>query len=130
MSDVDDRIPHPTHLGLNIAKVIPDDRPAYDGDRLVPHPDPDRVAAPVREVLPHDGTLPSTEYLDQIAGEAGGTLARVWELPHDQTIRWLRDALAEGLGDRSGGGGVDHSGHEQADADRDADHHQQRADQP
>lgn len=99
MSDVDDRIPHPTHLGLNIAKVIPDDRPEFDGDHLVPHPDPERVAAPVREVLPEDGTLPSAAYLDQIAGEAGGTLARVWELPHDATVLWLRDALAAGLGE-------------------------------
>lgn len=99
MSDVDDRIPHPTHLGLNIAKVIADDRPEYDGDHLVPHPDPERVAEPVREVLSDDGALPSAEYLDQIAGEAGGTLSRVWELPHDQTVQWLRDALADGLGE-------------------------------
>lgn len=99
MSDVDDRIPHPTHLGLNIAKVISDDRPEFDGDHLVPHPDPARVAGPVLEVLPDDSPLPSAEYLDQIAGEAGGTLARVWELPHDQTVQWLRDALAEGLGE-------------------------------
>ncbi len=109
--------------------MISDDRPEYDGDRLVPHPDPDRVATPVREVLPENGTLPSTEYLDQIAGEAGGTLSRVWELPHDQTIQWLRDALAEGLDEASRGTAADRSGHQQSDADRDADHDEQRADQ-
>lgn len=99
MSDIDDTIPHPTHLGLNIAKVIPDDRPEPQGDGLTPHPDPAAVAAPVREVLPEDGALPSSEYLDQIAMEAGRTLARVWELREGQTVRWVREALAEGLGE-------------------------------
>lgn len=97
MTDIDDRIPHPTHLGLNIAKTIPDDRPEPDGDGLTPHPDPAQVAWPVREVLPDDGVLPSTAYLDQIAEEAGSTLSRVWGLPRDQTVRWVRQALATGL---------------------------------
>ena len=97
MAAVDDEIPHPTHLGLNIAKTIPDDRPDWDGDHLRPHPDPAAVAAPVREVLPEDGSLPSDDYLDLIAGEAGGTLARVWELPEDEVIAWVRQALADDL---------------------------------
>ncbi len=90
----DDEIPHPTHIGLNIAKSISDDRPEYDGDSLRPHPDPAAVAAPVREVLPEDDTMPSEDYLDQIAGEAGVTLARVWELPEDEVVAWIRDAMA------------------------------------
>lgn len=94
---VDDEIPHPTHIGLNIAKAIPDDRPGRDGDGLRPHPDPAAVAAPVREVLPQDGTLPSDDYLDQIAAEAGVTLGRVWELPEDEVVAWIRDALARDL---------------------------------
>ena len=93
----DEDIPHPTHIGLNIAKAIPDDRPERDGDGLRPHPDPAAVAAPVREVLPEDGTLPSEHYLDQIAGEAGVTLARVWELPEDEVVGWIRQALAADL---------------------------------
>lgn len=100
MAGIDDRIPHPTHLGLNIAKTIPDDRPEPDGDGLTPHPDPAKVAWPVREVLPDDGTLPSAVYLDKIATEAGDTLARVWALPRDQTVQWVRDALAVGLGEQ------------------------------
>lgn len=94
---VDDEIPHPTHIGLNIAKVIPEDRPEADADGLTPHPDPAVVAGPVREVLPADGPLPSDDYLDQIACEAGATLARVWDLPQDQVVRWIRDALAADL---------------------------------
>lgn len=97
MSDVDDAIPHPTHIGLNIAKAIDGDRPERDGDRLRPHPDPATVAAPVREVLPEDGSLPSGDYLDRIAAEAGETLARVWELPEDATVTWIREALARDL---------------------------------
>ena len=93
----DEEIPHPTHIGLNIAKAIPDDRPDRDGDGLRPHPDPAAVAAPVRVVLPQDGTLPSDDYLDQIAGEAGATLARVWELPEDEVVAWIRNALAADL---------------------------------
>jgi len=97
MSDVDDAIPHPTHLGLNIAKAIGDDRPERDGDHLIPHAEPAAVAAPVREVLPEDGSLPSDDYLDLIAADAGETLARVWELPEDETVAWIRDALARDL---------------------------------
>lgn len=98
MAVIDDEIPHPTHLGLNIAKVIPDDRPQPDADdELPPHPDPAAVARPVREVLPPDGTLPSEDYLDQIAVEAGRTLARVWELPQPDVVRWIRQALAADL---------------------------------
>ena len=94
----DDRIPHPTHIGLNIAKAIPDDQPATDAEgRLEPHPDPDKVAAPVLEVLPPDAPLPSQEYLGQIATEAGNTLAGVWGTPSDATIQWVRDALRTGL---------------------------------
>lgn len=93
----DEEIPHPTHIGLNIAKAIPDDRPERDGEGLRPHPDPGTVAAPVREVLPEDGGLPSDDYLDHIAGEAGETLARVWELPEDEVVAWIRDALAADL---------------------------------
>ena len=93
----DDQMPHPTHLGLNIAKTIPDDRPERDGDALRPHPEPARVAGPVREVLPEDGEMPSEDYLDQIAGEAGETLARVWELPQEEVQAWIRDALAQDL---------------------------------
>lgn len=96
-TDVDDAIPHPTHIGLNIAKAIGDDRPERDGDGLSPHPDPSEVAAPVREVLPEDGTLPSDDYLDLIAADAGETLARVWELPEDEVVAWIRDALARDL---------------------------------
>lgn len=97
MSDVDDAIPHPTHIGLNIAKAIGDHRPERDGDDLVAHPDPAVVGAPVREVLPEDGRLPSEDYLDLIAADAGETLARVWELPEDETVAWIRDALARDL---------------------------------
>lgn len=122
MADIDDRIPHPTHLGLNIAKTIPDDRPEPDGDGLTPHPDPSRVAWPVREVLPEDGALPSEAYLDQIAEEAGSTLARVWELPHDLTVQWIRQALVTGLSEGDAG-----SGDQQPDADRDTDHDEQRS---
>lgn len=99
MNEIDDRIPHPTHIGLNIAKAIPDDRPDADGDgRLRPHPDPEAVAAPVLEVLPPDAPLPSPEYLDLIASEAGHTLSGVWETPQDATTQWIRDALRTGLG--------------------------------
>ncbi len=119
MADIDDRIPHPTHLGLNIAKTISDDRPEPDGDGLTPHPDPARVAWPVREVLHDDGALPSDDYLDQIAEEAGSTLARVWELPHEQTVQWLRQALATGLAEHDAG-----SGDQQPHADRDTDDHE------
>ena len=95
---VDDRIPHPTHIGLNIAKAIPEDRPTTDTQgRLEPHPDPEKIAAPVLEVLPPDSPLPSSGYLDQIAAEAGDTLAGVWDTPSDATIEWIRDALRAGL---------------------------------
>jgi len=97
---LEERLPHPTHIGLNIAKAIADDRPEQQGDGLTPHPEPDRVAAPVREVLPEDGRLPSSDYLDQIAAECGETLGRVWELPEDDTIHWVRDGIARGLGER------------------------------
>lgn len=98
---VDDRIPHPTHIGLNIAKAIPEDQPTADAQgRFEPHPDPDKVAAPVLEVLPRDAPLPSSDYLDLIATEAGDTLAGVWETPPEETIRWIRDALRTGLDGR------------------------------
>lgn len=98
MSEIDDRIPHPTHIGLNIAKAIPQDRPDADADgNLQPHPDPDKVAAPVLEILPPDAPLPSTEYLDQIAVEAGDTLAGVWETSPEATIRWVRETMRTGL---------------------------------
>ena len=99
MSDVDDQIPQTTHIGLNIAKEVGGDRPDRDGDGLTPHPDPARVAAPVREVLPADGTLPSAAYLDDIAAEAGETLAKVWELPEDEVVAWVRRPLATELED-------------------------------
>lgn len=99
MADVDDQIPHPTHIGLNIAKEVAGDRPDHGGDGLTPHPEPARVAAPVREVLPDDGTLPSEGYLDDIAAEAGETLAKVWELPEDAVVAWIRRPLASELGD-------------------------------
>ena len=97
MHGVDDEIPHPTHIGLNIAKVIPEDRPVPADGRLPPHPEPARVAAPVREVLGDTGELPSVDYLDQIAREAGQTLARVWELPEQDVVAWVRQALADEL---------------------------------
>lgn len=98
MNETDDRIPHPTHIGLNIAKAIPEDQPSVGADgQLEPHPEPAKVAAPVLEVLPEGMPLPSTEYLDQIAVEAGDTLAGVWETPSDATIRWVREGLRVGL---------------------------------
>ena len=97
---LEERLPHPTHIGLNIAKAIADDRPGQQGDGLAPHPEPERLAEPVREVLREDGQLPSSDYLDQIAAECGETLGRVWELPEDDTIHWVRDGIARGLGEQ------------------------------
>jgi hypothetical protein len=128
VSEIDERLPHPTHIGLNIAKAIPDDRPEQHGDGLAPHPEPVRLAGPILEVLPEDGTLPSTDYLDQIAAECGETLARVWELPEDEVVAWVRDGLDRGLAEAPER--PDRSGDEQPDADGDAHHDEQGADEP
>lgn len=127
MSETDERLPHPTHIGLNIAKAIPDDRPEQQGNGLAPHPDPVRLAEPIIEVLPEDGSLPSEDYLDQIAGECGETLARVWELPEDEVVAWVRDGIDRGLAEAPERPAP--SGDEQPDADRDAHDDEQGSDE-
>lgn len=118
MSEIDQELPHPTHIGLNIAKAIPDDRPERQGDGLAPHPAPVRLAEPILETLPEDGGRPSDGYLDQIAAECGETLARVWELPQDEVVAWVRDGIDRGLAEAPERPAS--SGDEQPDADGDA----------
>ena len=55
------------------------------------------LAEPVREVLPEQAPLPTDDYLDQIAREAGDTLAGVWETDPEATVRWIRQALSSEL---------------------------------